>query len=176
MNTVKLKSAFEVATSIIVLLSAMAISTVFLTNYYRQRQAVKLEFETGLAKGGTLPSVQGLTYADSARTLLLVMNAHCVYCAESVPFYNRIVEAQTSAGSPVKIVALFPNPDAEVKTFVDNRSLKATVMSGANLSQLKLAGTPTVVLVDGAGRIQDFWVGKLTPESEEEVLRSVARL
>jgi hypothetical protein len=36
-----------------------------------------------------------------------------------------------------------------------------------------LAGTPTLVLVDNAGIVHDFWIGKLTPDDEEQVIKSV---
>ncbi len=170
----KFRSVLEATTNIAVLLMAIAVSAFFLTNYYRQRQVAKApELELGLEKGLTLPLIQGVNFADSGRTLLIVMNTQCGYCADSVQFYNRVMDAQVNAKSPVRILALFPNSGEEVRKFVDERHLKVDAVSRTDLVKLKLTGTPTLVLVDDAGRICDFWVGKLTPDNEDQVIKSV---
>src|SRR5260370_32769823 len=134
----KTRSTLEATTNIAVLLMAIAVSAFFATNYYRQRQVVKApELEPGLEKGTALPLIQGVTYTDSRKTLLLVMNTQCGYCADGVQFYNRIVETQVSAKSSVKILALFPNSAEEVKKFVDEKHLKVNAMSGVDLVKLK---------------------------------------
>lgn len=174
MKNSRIKAALETTTNIAVVLMAIAVAAFFLTNYYRQRQLAKApEFELGLEKGTTLPLIQGVNYGDSGRTLLIVMNTQCGYCADSVQFYNRVMEAQANSKSPVKILALFPNSAEEVKKFIDERHLKVSTVSRADLAKLKLAGTPTLVLVDAAGIVHDFWVGKLTSDNEDQVIKSV---
>src|SRR5713226_3483612 len=134
MKSSKIKSALETTTNIAVVLVAITVYAFFVTNYYRQRQVAKAPvLEPGLEKGSTLPLVQGVNYKDSRKTLLIVMNTQCGYCADSVQFYNRVMESQIDAKSPVRILALFPNSEDAVKKFIDDRHLKVTSISGVDL-------------------------------------------
>jgi thioredoxin-related protein len=174
MEPQRVKRLLELATNIAVLLVAIGISAYFLTRYYHRRNVPEAsELTKGLEKGETLPAIKGLTYADSPRTLLIVMNIHCGYCAESVQFYNRIVEAQTNTKTAIRILALLPNSEDEVKKFASDHQMKVVASSQVDLSKLNLSGTPTLLLIDSAGKIQEFWLGELSSESQDQVIKTV---
>jgi hypothetical protein len=46
----------------------------------------------------------------------------------------------------------------------------------AAFSTLRVAGTPTLLLVDRAGRVTRTWVGKLRPDAENDVFAAAIAL
>ncbi len=47
-------------------------------------------------------------------------------------------------------------------------------MVDVDFTALKVSGTPTIVMVDGTGKVDDFWVGKL-PEAQAEHVANTIR-
>ena len=102
------------------------------------------------------------------------MNTRCGYCNESIPFYKQLVEAQQSSDQNVRLVAVLPNSEVEVKQYMQQQQLNISTVPKVNLQTLKVAGTPTIILVDNGGRVLDFWVGKLPQDSEQQVIKIIS--
>ena len=45
----------------------------------------------------------------------------------------------------------------------------------ATMGQIGVQGTPTMLLVNGAGVVTKFWVGKIQPEQEQDVLAALRK-
>jgi hypothetical protein len=162
----------ETATNIAVLLAAIAVLASVAAVYLRPKSLPQLQ--TGLQKGETLAPVPDFNFGDSDRSLLLVMSTRCVYCDESVPFYKQLIGAQQLGNQSVRIVAVLPNSDEEVRQSMQQKQLQIAAIPSANLKTLKVAGTPTLILVDSGGRVIDFWVGKLSQDTEQQVLKIIS--
>lgn len=171
MSQAKLKSYLEVATNVAVLLVALAVLGVFASNYFSRRSTPQLH--AGIQKGQVFAQVSGINYSTSSQTLLIAMSTRCHYCAESIPFYKQLAEAQRTNGRPTRIVAVFPNTEEEVRQYTQQNKLALDTISGVNLETLKISGTPTAVLIDSDGKVSDFWVGKQPPEVEQQILKAV---
>jgi hypothetical protein len=169
----KLKAYLEVTTNIAVILVAVLVLGTFAWNFYRARQG-KTVLESGLLKNKVLSPVTGLNYSESPQTVLIAMNTQCRYCSESTAFYNRLAEFQGTRKGAVRIIAVFPNSANEVRDYVSRTGLVVDTIAATDLDRLNVAGTPTIILVDGLGKVVDFWVGKLTTDSEDEVLRRLS--
>lgn len=168
-NKEKAKSYLEVITSIAVLIVSAVVLATFALNYYRARWP-PTQLQAGLQKGVALPPLQALNYSDSPQTLLVALNTRCEYCTASVPFYNQLAELQRNNNKGIKIVALFPNPADEVSQYVAQKKLELIAIAAPDVGGLGLYGTPTMILVDNQGRVIDFWIGKLSPNVEQEVI------
>ena len=70
---------------------------------------------------GTKISLSGIDWSRSERTLLLALSTTCHFCSESAPFYQKL-EQQKRDG--VRLVALFPQPLLDSRTYLDNLGLK----------------------------------------------------
>jgi thioredoxin-related protein len=168
----KIKTYLEIATNIAVLLAAVTVLSLFAWNYYQGRQ-IAAQLQPGLQKGMTLDSLPGLSYSNSPRTLLIAMNTQCSYCAASVSFYNQLAAVQ-KANSNTHVVALFPDSAAAVRTYVEQKQLSLETMGEIDLSKIRVAGTPTMILIDSTGKILDFWVGQLSADAEHRVIQSLS--
>jgi thiol-disulfide isomerase/thioredoxin len=168
----KLKNYIEMATNVAVLLVALTVLGVFALNYFSRRSTPQLQ--AGLQKGQVFARVAGVNYDTSSQTLLIAMSTKCHYCAESLPFYRQLAEAQRSKGQHVNVVAVFPNNEDEVRQYAQRNSLALETVAGVKLATLNISGTPTAVLIDNGGRVIDFWVGKQPPETEQQILKAVS--
>ena len=43
----------------------------------------------------------------------------------------------------------------------------------SSLDNIQVSGTPTLILTNEKGEITDYWVGKLTPDRETEVINKL---
>jgi hypothetical protein len=101
------------------------------------------------------------------------MDTDCGSCQDSVPFYKQLARARNNHPGGARVIAVFPNTEDEVREFVRRNELGLETISSADFVPLKIAGTPTIVLVDNGGKIRDFWLGKLSKDEEQQVIRAV---
>jgi hypothetical protein len=115
----------------------------------------------------TLPEVD---WARNQHTLLLVLATNCHFCSESAPFYQRLVQAVGGRGD-LHLIAVLPQGVAEGQQYLSRMGVPISDVRQAEPSTFGVRGTPTLLLVDGAGTVTQVWVGKLRPEQEAEVLQ-----
>ena len=101
------------------------------------------------------------------------MSTRCHYCAESLPFYKQLAEAQRTGGRETHVVAVFPNPEAEVRQYVQQNNLDSETIAGVDFGALSISGTPAAVLIDEGGKIRDFRLGKLSQDEEQQIMKAV---
>jgi hypothetical protein len=73
------------------------------------------------------------------------------------------------------MIAVFPNSKTDVEQYVRQNDLQIEAVPESTLGELNVAATPTVILVDASGRVLDFWIGKLSPNEEQQLIAKVAR-
>jgi protein-disulfide isomerase-like protein with CxxC motif len=85
-----------------------------------------------------------------------------------MPFYEKLVA--TSGTTDPAFLAVFPDSDSAIRNMLP-QSMSATVqiLANANLSSIRVSGTPTLILIDSNGRVTGVWTGEL-PSSEKMVL------
>ena len=163
----KLKNILDVTTNVVVIAFAVVAIGVLVKNYLAP-QAVKTS--VAVKKGSVFPEIAGVDYQQTPRTLILALNVDCRYCTRSVPFYNSLAAARQEKEDQVNIVAAFINKDpALVKSYTDEKQLSVQAIAGVDLDKLGVHSTPTLILIDSAGKVLDYWSGELQPDGEREV-------
>jgi hypothetical protein len=120
---------------------------------------------------GTKVDLPGVDWHRDGKTLVLVLQKGCHFCAESAPFYQRLV--REASGRPVQLVAVLPQGTEEAKAYLSELNVSVPTVMQASLRTLGVSGTPTLILVDDRGAVIKSWVGKLPAEQEAEVLNKV---
>lgn len=131
-------------------------------------------------QGDSAPVIYGLDYSKTNRTTVIAVSANCHFCLESMPFYARLAHA-VSRRENTKLVLLFSDSAKEAAQFVKlaelsdymNRGL--SVISGQDLAQFDIAGTPTLFIVNRTGHIERIVRGKLPITKQSEILGIIAR-
>ena len=94
------------------------------------------------------------------------------FCAESTPFYQRLVKEKASV--PFKIVAVLPEKLDDANRYLDSHEIKADQIISGSLSSIGVTATPTLMLVNENGVISDSWRGRLTEDKESEVVAKLS--
>jgi ferritin-like metal-binding protein YciE len=133
-----------------------------------------------VAQGDQLPVLQQAVPAGADRALVMALAPGCHFCTESMPFYKRLIDERNQKGSDVKVVAAVSAPDAkagEMKIMAD-AGVKPDAVVELNFQEAKVAGTPTLLLVDNKGEVLDVWVGKLDDiySAEKQILQALPRM
>jgi len=125
-------------------------------------------------EGDRLPVFNGLELDGADRTLVMVLRHDCRYCAESLPFYQSLsTRGATHEGKIKRQIAILTGDDPETaRHYVSANRLNVSMVVSIPEKQrqdLKVTGTPTLMLVDRAGVIRRLWIGKLDAAGEQEV-------
>jgi hypothetical protein len=167
----KLKDTLDVTTNVVVVLFAVVAIGVLVKNYFAPRSAKP---SAAVTKGSIFPEITGVDYKQTPRTLILALNVDCRYCTRSVPFYNSLAEARKENAGQVNIVAAFINKDAGlVKSYAEEKQLSVPAIAGIDLDKLGVHMTPTLILVDSAGKVLDSWRGELQLDGERDVFAAL---
>ena len=109
-------------------------------------------------------------WGRNRKTLLLGLSTDCKYCSASAEFYQRLAQA---AAANTKLVAVLPQSREESQQYLTALKLAIEDIQQASPAALGIRGTPTLILVNSAGSVTNFWVGQLPHDKEEEVLAAV---
>jgi hypothetical protein len=121
---------------------------------------------------GTKATLPGVDWARNGRTLVLVLSRDCRFCTESAPFYRRLA-GEAGGRRDIRLVAVFPQTVEEGREYLDGLQVKVHEVVQAAPSSTGAGGTPTLILVDGVGVVQNSWVGQLAAPEESDVLDQV---
>jgi len=110
-------------------------------------------------------------FVSHSRTLVMALDSECVFCAESMPFYRRLVGI---ARPSVQIVVAALPSDTGIKAYLASEGLKPDdIVFVSEGDVLPVTGTPTLLLADHNGVVTHAWVGLLSAAGEAEVVTYV---
>jgi hypothetical protein len=69
----------------------------------------------------------------------------------------------------LKIVAVLPQPLAEAESYVRQSIAPSVQVISSRLDSMGVTGTPTLLLIDGNGKVQQAWVGELDDKDQQQV-------
>jgi thioredoxin-related protein len=119
---------------------------------------------------GTSVTLPDLQLNPSHNSLLLAISTTCHFCKDSLPFYKELA-AKTQG--KVDMVAVLPQPVDEAQTFLQNAGVPAAKIISAKLSAIGVRGTPTLLLVDSKGKVQEEWQGFLDEKKKQQLYARV---
>jgi thioredoxin-related protein len=163
-----LTKKIELFANIAIIVVAVLICILFVKNYLLDDR-VKTELRDMRVPAGTKISLADVDWAKNGQTLLLVLQKGCRYCAESAPFYQRLVR-ETKGLESLRLIAVLPQEMGEGRKYLGNLDVPIDEVRQAELDSVGVKATPTLVLVNNAGVVVDSWVGKLPAEQESKVL------
>jgi len=122
--------------------------------------------------GDAIDAVAGVDFKAARRTLVMVVREDCRYCAESLPFYQKLTEARAkNPGQDLRVIVATTDAHETLAAYLRSNRVDVDKVVTIAAGALKVPGTPSLLLVDATGRILSFWRGKLPPQQEQEVLR-----
>jgi hypothetical protein len=162
----EMKTKIEAIANVTVIVVALALGYVMLNRYVASSHVPH-----SVAAGDRLAKLPGLDWNQHRRTLVLVLNTGCHFCQDSIPFYQKLAQAQRPGRDVPEIVAVFPNEAAMVREFTAHEGLTIQSVPEVSLEKLHVNGTPTLILVNREGLVERSWIGVLTAPQEMDVLK-----
>jgi hypothetical protein len=87
-----------------------------------------------------------------------------------MPFYKSSVEKTDERG--IKLIAVLPNSREESQQYLKENGVEIREARQAKLDSVSVRETPTLMLINGKGEVENFWIGKLPSQKESEVIGS----
>jgi rhodanese-related sulfurtransferase len=113
--------------------------------------------------------INGINWADSERTVLVVLGKECKYCSDSAEFYRRLA-AGIAGKTNTRLIALFPEKESAGEVYLKELAVPISEVRYASISSLGIKSVPTLVVLDRNGVVNDMWVGKLSPLKESALM------
>lgn len=161
----KITKKIEMVANVAIILAASAILVVLVRSYFLER---KIPDSPEIAIGTTI-SIPNVDISKKHQTLILALKKGCKYCTESATFYQRLFKEIEERGK-TQLVIVSPNEQQDAKSYLAGLGLNPSLIVQVSLNSIQVKGTPTLLLVDNKGNLTSQWVGKLSPNSEAEVL------
>ena len=166
-----MREKLEVVTNIVLIILACIIGY----HYLQARRTPENPSLASIKVGDQLPSLPAYDWKTHDRTLVLALKNGCRFCEESIPFYRKLAELEKSNQIDAHLIAVFPDDSAGVRQLVETQRLAVEAFPGIELSRLKVEGTPTLILVDGQGRVSKVWIGELAAAGQADVVTAISK-
>lgn len=165
-----MKEKLEIAVNIVFIALAILVGGILTKNLILPNNASSnIDLAPGI--GFQMPDIPSYKWGDHEHTLVLALKKGCSYCENSLPFYRKLTQLKKENKIPTNIISIFPESDDVAKEVLTSKNLAVDAFGDAKLSLFKISGTPTLVLVDKHGYVKNSWVGQLTKDKEDEVVR-----
>jgi thioredoxin-related protein len=113
--------------------------------------------------------LEGMDWSKSDQTLVMFLSTTCSYCKKSEVFYRQLT-SEPIDHKKVRLIAVFPQPSKDGKEYLDRTGIRVDDVRQRVANDLKVKGTPTLVLVNRDGIAMNEWEGLLTATQEAEVM------
>lgn len=165
----KTNKRINLAVNLAIILVIALIGIVFAKNYLPSLRSKNKNHDYRVAVG-TNVSLPGVDWKSNGQTLLLVLDTKCAFCTASAPFYQEITRA-AAQNHGVRLVAVLPQDVSESKQYLSDLNVPIDHVEQSPFEALSAQGTPTLILVNRNGQVEQSWAGKLPTDQETEVLK-----
>lgn len=158
----------EITANIAIIVVALLFGAVIIQKYLLPSSSQPERLAPAIGKQMNLSDVN---WASQPKTLVFALSTTCRFCNESAPFYKRLIENVKDKN--VKLVAVFPVNAEKGKAHLKELDLENLEVKSSPLANMQVSGTPTLILTNEKGEVTNYWVGKLSPEKEADVLNKL---
>jgi thioredoxin-related protein len=161
----------EMLANVAIIVAAVLFSAVLIKSYLfptpepKAQATVPAVTQKSLQRGDVV-SVMDVDWSRNGRTLLLALSTTCRFCTDSAPFYQKISKDH----GDTRLIAMFPQANTEGETYLEKLGVRVDEVRQVSFTELGITGTPTLLLIDNAGKVTNMWEGALPPEKENEIL------
>ena len=124
-----------------------------------------------VAVGDELP-IEELGLDGEHDALLVALSPDCQHCTDSMPFLRELVLARNLERGDLQVVALVAD-DGDLgreSTALATAGVPVDNLLAADFEDLRIPGTPYLVLVDPSGRVEAVWRGSVDAERGAGIL------
>lgn len=123
---------------------------------------------------GETITLKEVIWEQAPQTVVIVLSAHCHWCKESVPLYQKVSMLHKSRKAAFQLIAISADGVDTMSRFLGANLIEVDRIIPAEVTRLGIQATPTVLLVNNQGRVASSWQGAMRPSDESaflEILR-----
>jgi len=164
---IKLQTTLDVVLAI----SAAVVAVVLVAGYLRGDGGKPPRAPALLRIGDKIPNIPGVDFKAADRTLLLGIRSSCSFCTTSMPFYRRLV-TERGPQTSLRLVAVGAEDSGIFKDYVRQNNLAVDQAVVVDNGPFRSSPTPTLVLADRTQRVAGIWVGRLSSDREQALMKA----
>jgi hypothetical protein len=151
-------------------IATCCISLVLVAAHYSRTRLVDSHASVRVYRVGDLiDATVGLPLREASPTLLLALRADCGYCASSLPFYRSLLAELRVRSTSTTVVVVSRDVPETLERYLKSKDVKPDGIVQVKAGSLRIAKTPTVILLNSKAQIVGIWEGLLSPTQESEV-------
>lgn len=104
-----------------------------------------------------------------APTLILVTRSTCPFCTESLPLYREI-----QRDLAIRIVSVSAENLTINRDYLSQHGIDAAAFYGVDQVTPRVTSTPTLIVLDSAGKVIKSWTGLIPPAEQVNVKRIIS--
>ena len=159
------KPSIETIANIAVILVAILVASVFIKNNFIRTPPVRRQELIGQTI-----KLDGVDAHASRVTVLLALSSKCRFCDESSAFYQKLTALSRESGSRFQTVGVFREPVESAQEYLSRKGLTFDRVISHPLDDLKVHGTPAMLLVNSQGKVIKAWEGLMDDTEQKEAL------
>jgi hypothetical protein len=114
------------------------------------------------------PRLDGVSYTEAPRTVVIFVRSNCHFCSESMPFYRELAAAR-SHGQNFRLVVASDEAVQETNRYLAKNDLAVDRVCSVAIDHAGVSGTPTIWIVDDKGALLGRWLGRQSPQGVMEI-------
>ena len=121
-----MRSKVEIAVNVTTIGLVLAV-VVLLSQRYQSRSATR-----NVARGATLSKSRGIDFGRAPRTLVVVLQQECSFCAEAMPFYRKLIESRKLHRTKLQIAVAAPQRNKDIAAYLAAQQVKPDATVNVN--------------------------------------------
>ena len=122
---------------------------------------------------GAKIQLSGIDFQRNKSTLVMALATYCHFCIDSAGFYRRLGTLKRDGKIHANLVAVFPQDKEQASAFTSRFHLLPDQVISSPLEGIGVSDTPTLLLIGSDGKLKQKWVGQLSAEQQETVVRTL---
>jgi hypothetical protein len=156
-----------------VLISAACVSMIAMSVRTWSAPARSAEPSRPFTKGERIEGLQ-IDTSDAPRTAIVFLHSSCRYCAASMGFYKTLVTSEAHRRGKFQFVVAGMEDEATLTKFVNDFQLTPDKIVSVPRIDPRVRATPTLLVVDRRGVVQQSWVGQQPQNGERDIVNEVS--
>ncbi|MBI1738205.1 MAG: hypothetical protein HYR58_03065 [Acidobacteria bacterium] len=118
-------------------------------------------------------SVPETLWKDSPKNVVLLLNSHCHFCAESTPLYRQLSAMRQRTPHGISLLVASFDSTEKMRDYLVQQNIGVDNVFQASSGFARVSVTPAIFLVDSHGVIRRAFFGKLDWIQERQLLSAL---
>lgn len=161
----------ETLANVAIIISSVLFGAIVIYRYFSSYQTLQplIDSRPHRVENNTKLPLKNIDWSRHEKNFVVVFSMTCRFCIESIEFYKQLAKLGAERDN-IRIIVVTPHPVVEAREFFRDKGVNIDEIVHADLADLSINATPTLLLIDQNGKVKDSWIGKLNLEKEKTII------